>query len=125
MPRRVAHPLQEFPAVQGGAAGLRRHQPRPRDAARAHLVPADAQRIQRARNRGFGKAPRLRKALAEPDDAGKCVDDAESVLGRPRDQQPAIVRAQVQRRVKPTRNAARRRCDEFCAAEAFGLNGEN
>ena len=38
-------------------------------------------------------------ALAQPDDAGERVDDAEAVAGRPRDQQPAIVGAEIERRI--------------------------
>ena len=41
--------------------------------------------------------PRAGDALAEPDDAGKRVDHAEAVAGRTRDQQTAIVGAEIER----------------------------
>ena len=87
----------EFLAVLGGAASLGGDQPRARHAARAHLVAADQQRLDRARDRRLADAARGGDALAEPDDAGERVDDAKAVGGRTRDQQPAIIGAEIER----------------------------
>src|SRR6185312_15700525 len=43
--------------------------------------------------------PRSGDALAEPNDAGEHVDDAEPVCGRAGDKEPAIVGAEIERRV--------------------------
>ena len=73
---------QEFGAVRGRAAGLGRDQPRARHAAVAHLVAADAQRLDGAPDRGLAQAAGRCDALAEPDDARERVDDAEAVARR-------------------------------------------
>ena len=62
----------------GGAAGLGCDQARARHGAVAHLVAANAERRDGAGDRGVRQAPGRRHALAEPDDARKRVDDAES-----------------------------------------------
>ena len=101
----------ELGAVLGRAAGLGRDQPRARDAAVAHLVAADGERLDRALDRRVADAAGGRDALAEPDDAGEGIDDAEAVAGRARDQQPAIVGAEIERgigrprRRRPARGA--------------------
>ena len=73
---------QEFDAVAGRAAGLGRDQARAGDAAVAHLVAADAQRLDRAHDRGLAQPAGAGDALAEPDDARERVDHAEAVAGR-------------------------------------------
>ncbi len=95
----VGNTAAEFLAVLSRAAGLGRDQPRPRDAARLHLVAADQQRLDGARDRGVADSARRGDALAEPDDAGEGVDDAEAVRGRPRHQKAAIIGAEVERRI--------------------------
>ena len=50
--------------------------------------------------------PRGRHALAEPDDARKRVDDAKTLARRARDQQPAVVGAEIERRVGGARVVA-------------------
>src|SRR5262249_14213122 len=40
-------------------------------------------------------------ALAQPDDAGERIDHAKAVAGRTRNQQPAVVGAEVERRIGP------------------------
>ena len=95
----------EFGAVDRGAAGLGGDQARAGDAAVAHLVAADGQRLDRARDRGVADAAGRRDALAQPDDAGERVDDAEAVAGRARDQQPAIVGAEIERGIGRTRTS--------------------
>src|SRR5262249_23585619 len=89
----------ELIAVLRRPTRLGRDQPRPRHPAMAHLVPADRERLDRAADRGLADAARPRDALAKPDDAGERVDDAEAVPCRPRHQQPAIVGAEIERRV--------------------------
>src|SRR6185436_8477807 len=85
--------------VLGGAADFGGDQPRPRHAAVAHLVPADAQRADGAVDRGVAHAAGTRYPFAQPNDAGKGVDDAKSVAARASDQEPAIVGAEVERRI--------------------------
>ena len=81
------------------AARRRRDEPGAHHAARAHLVPAHQQRLDRARNRRLADPPRSGNAFAEANDAGKRVDDAKPVGGRACDEEPAIVGAEVERRV--------------------------
>src|SRR5262249_59145215 len=52
-----------------------------------------------ALDRSFAEHAGERNALAQPDDAGERVDDAKAVKRRPRDQQAAVVGAEVKRRV--------------------------
>ena len=98
----LAHLRQEIPAIDGGAAGLGRDQARARDAAVAHLVPADFQRFDPARDGGVAQAARRGDPFAETDDAGEGVDDAEAVMRRARDQKPAIVGAEIERGIGRT-----------------------
>ena len=56
-----------------------------------------AQRLDRALDRRLAQAAGGGDALAQPDDAGERVDDAEAVAGRARHQQPAIVGAEIER----------------------------
>ena len=116
-------------AVRGRAAGLGR------DAVRARVTPRAAilsrqtlQRLERARDRRFAQPPGLRQTLAQPDDARERVDHPESVRRRPRDQQPAIVGAQIQRRISPRRPLRRRPADSGArrrvGPEHLGLNVE-
>ena len=92
----VADHLEEFRAIGGGAARLGRDQARAGDRPAVHLVAANAQRRHRAGNGGIRQPPRRGHALAEADDAGEGVDDAEAVPGGPRDQEPAVVGAEVE-----------------------------
>ena len=103
----VAHAGGEFVAVAGAAAGLRRDGSRPRDAARVHFVAANFQRLERAVDRLLADAAVAAKALAQPNDAGEGVDDAQHLASAParpplgpRDQQATVVRAKVERGVK-------------------------
>ena len=66
----LAHFVEEISAVFGGAARFRGDQPRARDAARHHLVAADAQRLEGARDRGLAQPAGLRKPFAR---AGRCA----------------------------------------------------
>ena len=90
----------EVVAVLGRAAGLGRDQARARDAAVLHLVAADAQRLDRARDRA---ASLNRPEVDTPSPSRMMRENASTtrkpVAGRPRDQKPAIVGAEVERRV--------------------------
>ena len=92
----LAHPLDEFGPVHCGAAGFGGDGARSRHTARGHLVPTDAQGLERAGDRLLAEAPGEGKAIAETDNAGKGVDDAETLRRRPGDQEPAIVGAKIQ-----------------------------
>src|SRR5262249_40041598 len=89
----------EVVAVLGRAAGLGGDQAGAGDTAVAHLVAADAERLHGATDGGVADAARPRDALAPADDAGECVAHAEAVAGGPRHQKPAIVGAEIERRV--------------------------
>ena len=108
-PQALANLGEKLRAVLGGSARLGRDQAGARDPSRAHLVPADPQRVERARDRRFRQPTCLRQSLAQANDARKRIDHAKAFRRRPRDEQPAIVRAQVQRGVEPLRRAAPRR----------------
>ena len=105
-----------------------------------HLVAADRERADRALDRRLADTARGGDALAEPDDAGERVDHAEAVAGRTRDQQAAIVGAEIERgvarpaaiaaqaavrssRQPPTPPGPRRRCPIDNGAEARGIPG--
>src|SRR5690606_25534178 len=78
------------------AAGFRRDQTRARGAARLHLVPANAERLHRSLNGGVANSARSRHALAQTDDPGKGIDDTQTFARRARDQQSAIIGAQIE-----------------------------
>ncbi len=103
------HLVDEFRPIDGGAARFRRDGAGAGDAARDHLVAADAQGFERAVDRRLAEPSAGRQALAEPHDAGKGVDDAKSIGGRPRDEQPAIVGPEVKRGIGRRTAAARPR----------------
>ena len=79
MPTSLRMRSRNSQAVAGGAAGLGGDQPRAGDAAVAHLGAAHPERIDGAQDRRLAQHARTGDALAEPDDAGERVDDAEAV----------------------------------------------
>ena len=87
--------VEELAPVFCGPAGLGGDLPRAGDAALDHLVAADRERADRALDRRIGQPAGGRHALAEPDDAGERVDDAKPIARRPRDQQAAVVGAEI------------------------------
>ena len=91
--------VAETLGIRGGAAGLGRDQPQPARPAVADLVAADRERGDRALDRGIADGTGRGDALAEPDDAREGIDHAEPVAGGTGDQEPAIVGAEVERRV--------------------------
>jgi hypothetical protein len=92
----LADNAEELGTVLGGAAGFGSDQPGAGHGPVAHLVPAHAERRNRAGDRGVGQPPGRRDAFAQPDDPGERVDHAKAVAGWPRDQQAAIVGAEVE-----------------------------
>ena len=93
-----------FAAARHASVAIRRARVTPR---LLHLVAADGERIERALDRGFAQHARRRDALAQPDDAGERVDDAKAVVGRPGDQEAAIVGAEIERRIGAARPSCR------------------
>ncbi|CDX57779.1 hypothetical protein MPL3365_280047 [Mesorhizobium plurifarium] len=90
--------IQKLDTVGGRAAGLGGDQPGFPDLAVAQLLAADLQRLDRAVHRGLAEPAAGGQPLAQPDDARESVDDAKlAVTARHRDQQPAIVGAEVER----------------------------
>ena len=85
--------------VLRGATCRRGDQPCAQHPARAHLVATDQQRLDRARNRRLADSARGGEAFAKANDAGERVDDAEAIRSRSRDQEPAIVGAEIERRI--------------------------
>jgi hypothetical protein len=76
--------VAELLAVFGGAAGRSGNEPRAAHAASAHFLAADQERVDRTHNRRFADPPGSSNTLAEPDNAGKCIYDAEAIRGRAR-----------------------------------------
>ena len=94
---------QELRRVVSQPAGLRGNQARPRNLMVPHLGGTDLERTDRALDRLLGQPATGRNALAKADDARECVDDLETTRRRPRHQQPAVVGAQIERRVNALR----------------------
>ena len=92
-------PVDEIAAVDGAAAGLGRDRARQGDMAAPELVGADRQRLDRPVHRSLGEIAAGRQALAQPDDAREGVEHGEAAVARARDQQPAIVGAEVERAI--------------------------
>ena len=110
----LLHQSDELRAVSGRTAGFGRDGAGAGHAARGHLVAANAQRLEGARDGRLSQAAAQRQAFAQPHDPGERVDDAKSVRGGPRDQKPAIVGAKVKGCVSrrggaPWRSSLRRR----------------
>ena len=101
-PDLLGDPSTKFRPVHRGAASLGRDQLRPRHAAVAHLVAADAERFDRPGDRGVADAARGGYALPEPDDAGERIDHTKAVARGARHQEPAIVGAEVERGIGRT-----------------------
>src|SRR5262249_52623993 len=92
----------EFGAVRRGTTRLGRDQPCPRHAAVAHLVAANPECCDRTVDRRIADAPGRRQPLAEADDARERIDDTEAVADRARDEEPAIVGAEIERGIGRT-----------------------
>src|SRR5262249_2548008 len=86
----------KFTPIGGRPTGLGRDQPRPGDAAIAHLVATDRERPHCTMYRRIADAPRDREPLAESDDARERIDDAEAVAGGASHPEPAVVGAEIE-----------------------------
>ena len=100
--------FDEGGAVCGCAAGLRRDRAGAGYAALAHLHRADADRLDRAGHGGVGEFARLRQAFAEAHGARERVEDAKALRLGLGDQEPAVVRAEIERSVDMARARALR-----------------
>ena len=139
-PSSSATRARKFGAVLGRAAGFGGDQPRARDAAVLHLGAADGERADGAVHRRRAQAAGQRHAFAQADDAREGVDDAEAVAGRARDEQAAIIGAEIERgigrpapiagrsglgpfRRPPTPSGVRKRRPIESGVEAWKLSG--
>ena len=93
----LAHPLDEFLAVGRAPARFGRHRTGEMDVPAPELVGADLERADRAIHRRVAQPSALRQPFAEPDDTAEGVDHDEVDAGRPGNQQPAVVRAEIDR----------------------------
>ena len=89
--------FDEVGAVGRTAARLGRDRAGEVDVALLQLFRADVQRAQCPVHRRVGQAARLREAFAQPHYAAERVDHHEMLARRPRDQQTAVVGAEVDR----------------------------
>ena len=104
--------VDELGAVLGRAAGFGGDQAGAADVAVGELGAADAERLDGARHGGVAEAAVGADPLAQADDARKGVDDAEAVVARGRDQQPAIVGAEVEGGIERPVGALPPRCGD-------------
>jgi len=95
----VAHPVEEGSAIIGAAARLGRDIAAGGDPALTDLAGAHPKRLDRARHRRLGELATVGQPLAQPHDAGERIDHAKAAARRPGDQQPAIVGAEIERRI--------------------------
>ena len=118
-----ARPLQELVRVGGEPAGLGGDQ-----TGADHLVPPDLgrthfQRIDRALDGGLRQTAARGDALTEPDDARERVDHLETAPRGARDQQPAVVGAEIERGIgRFGSGGPRRRPFESGAVGGSGLD---
>ncbi len=95
----VMHPLDEMVGIARHATGFRRDQPGAVDAARMHLVAADQQRFDGPVDGVVVERDGAGEPLAEAHDAREGVDDTKAGAGGFGDEQAAIVRAEIKRRI--------------------------
>ena len=96
----------EFFAVLCGAAGLGGNEPGAPHTAGAHLITTDQERLDSAFDRRLTDAARRGDPFPQANDARERVDHAKSLGGRTRDQQPAVVGAEIKGGVGPVGMAA-------------------
>ncbi len=89
--------FDEGGAVARAPARLGRDRAGKGDVAAPELVGADGERGDGALDRGIAQPAGRGEPLAQPDDARKGIDDGEPLGGGPRDQQAAVVGAQIER----------------------------
>src|SRR6185437_4365026 len=102
--------IPEAIGVRGRAAGLGRDQAKAAGLPGLDLVAADRERSNGALDRRFADAAGGGDALAQPDDPGEGIDHAKAVAGGTGDQEPAIIGAEVERRVDLGRSFGRSIC---------------
>ena len=90
------HLCQELGTVGGDAAGFGGDKAGAAHFCAVELGGADFQRLVRACHGGRRQLPRLPHALAQPDDPRERVDNAEAPARRTRQQQAAVVGAEVE-----------------------------
>ena len=100
--------LDEFGAVAGAAAGLGGHRSGEADIAPPQLVSADLERPDGAVHRRLAQRAVARQAFTEAHDPAEGIDDHEIGFRGTGDEQPAIVRAEVDRRIGLSRGGMRR-----------------
>ncbi len=91
------HARDELVTVDRLAAGFRRDRAKPKAAIARKPAGADAQRLDGPAHGARRQAPARGQALAQAHDAREGFDDAKPATLRRRDQQPAIVGAEVER----------------------------
>ena len=92
----IVHPGEKGLTIGGAAAGLGGDVTAAGNFAGSDFVSANSQRIEGAHHRSIGQRAGRAEPLAEPDDARKGVDDAKARAHRPSDQQPTIIRTEVE-----------------------------
>lgn len=117
---RRLHPVEELGAVGGAAAGLGGDVAAPADAARPDLGGAGRERLDGAGDRRFGEEAGDAEAFAQTRDARVRVDHPEAARRGARDEEPAIVGAEVERGHDLARRRAPRRRDPGAAAAPPG-----
>jgi len=97
----LADALDEGLAVLGQSAGLGCHEASPRHVLGGHLVPADAQRIESSLDGVLAELVAEPEPLAEPNDPREGIGDTKTEMGGLRDQEAAIVGAEVESGIAP------------------------
>src|SRR5439155_3949236 len=88
---------EEILAILGPPTGLGGDAAGVGHAMAAHLAGADPERFDGPIHGRAGERPARADALAQPDDSRKGIDDAKRIAVRPRHQQSAVVRAEIER----------------------------
>ncbi len=82
-------------AIVGATAGFRCDSANAADMAAPHFVGTGLERVDRTVHGRLGQVPAGMDAFAEAHYAGECIDDAEAVARRTRDEQPAVIGAEI------------------------------
>ncbi len=112
-------------AVDGGPAGLGGDGAGARHAARRHFVAADRKASSVRSIAASLRRPVRERPSPKPDDAGKGVDHPKAVRRRAGDQEPAIIRAEIQRCIGRSPVRAPRLSPEGSHAARRSLAGDS
>lgn len=93
--RFAPHPFNEFIAIVSAAAGFGCHRTRQRDIAAAQFIGTDLERGECTIHRRFAQPAILCKPFAQPDNPAEGIDNGKAITRWPRNQQPAVVRPQI------------------------------